>query len=149
MDQMEKRITVRVVEWTSHNERTEYAPRILVINTDDGVEAAVRVVYPVFPGVCRRVVLVPLDPRLNPVLMWDVGVGAWVHSRGDAYRLMQEGDVVEIQVLGKVAGPDTKGPGRPVPVEDAHEFADTGPPADPQASGARLVSALLRQLERV
>jgi hypothetical protein len=103
---------------------TGYAAQPQLINAAGGVDAAVRTAYPPFPRTCQRVVLVR-----GPVLLWGATVGAWQHSRADAYALVQEGDVVEVQLYGRAAGPDTKGPGRAVVAEDHVKEVHRGPPA--------------------
>jgi hypothetical protein len=100
---MVKTITVRVVEWISSDERTDLGEQTLEITAEGGVEAAVRETYSVFPNNCQRVLLV----RARPVLLWSKGVGAWVYSRADAYALVQEGEVVEVQKRVSVVGSDT------------------------------------------
>ena len=141
---VEKNIIVRVVEWTSGNERTAYPAQTVLVNATGGVEAAVTQVYPVFPGVCTRVVLVR-----GPVLLWHKHQRRWP-SPGDSYALLQDGDGVEIQLYGRAAGPDK--PSWPGWVPDGaggpgdDRLPGPGRGEGPQAAGARLVSALLRQL---
>jgi hypothetical protein len=142
---MEKSISVRVVEW-SGNERKMYPAQPVRINATGGVEAAVRAAYAVFPrGECLRVVRVR-----GPVLLWDRWSGLR-HSPGDSYSLMQDGDVVEIQLRGQVAGPDTRGPGWApdgAAAFGADDFRGEGRGVGPQE--ARLtIGALLRCMRAV
>ena len=129
---MDKTISVRVVEW-SGDDRTTVGTSEATVTADGGVEAAVRVAYPVFPNNCLRVVLVRGGGVA--VLLWHKHVGAWVHSRADAYTLVQEGDVVEVQLRVDVLGPD----------KGAVPAVYSGP----DQSNARLVCDLLRQLKHV
>ena len=61
-----KRITVRLVEWTSHHVTELYAPAEHVIDENHSLQEAVRATYSTFPNNCRRVVL-----ERGPVLLWD------------------------------------------------------------------------------
>jgi hypothetical protein len=82
--------------------------------------------------------------------MWHKNQHPWP-SPGDSYELLQDGDVVEVQLYGRAAGPDK--PSWPGWVPDgtgavpADDYRGPGRGEGPQAAGARLVSALLRQLE--
>lgn len=61
MDRMarpEKMITVRIREWISHHETIQYDGHEQRIDGGRTVQDAVRAVYPAFPSVCRRVVLI-------------------------------------------------------------------------------------------
>ena len=143
----EKSLTVQVVEFDDAIVRSS---QTLVITAAGGIEAAVRKAYPVFPNNCQRVVLVR-----GPLLvgwLWSKGVGAWQHSRADAYALVQEGDVVEVLTRVSVVGPDTPSrhwvpDGAGAPGDD--RLPGPGRGEGPHGEGARLVSELLSQLERV
>lgn len=68
----------------------------------------------------------------------------------DFYNWIVEGDVVEIQLLGYVTGPDTPGLGRVVGAGDDDDGWERVVAAGgPHGSGARLVCDLLRQLAHV
>jgi hypothetical protein len=136
----EKSIIVRVVDWTSGTERRTYLAQTVLVNATGGVQAAVKHVYPAFPGVCTRVII-----ERGPQLLWHKHQRQWP-SPEDSYTRIQDGDVVEIQLYARPAGPDIKGPGRPVLVADTHE-RDHGLPPGPQESRLRLLNALLRQLQ--
>jgi hypothetical protein len=136
----EKSIIVRVSDWTSGTERITHPAQPVLVNATGGVQAAVQQVYPAFPGVCLRVIIIR-----GPQLLWHKHQPQWP-SPEDSYTRVQDGDVVEIQLYARPAGPDFFGPGRPVPVEDTHE-RDHGLPPGPQESRRRLLTVLLRQLE--
>lgn len=140
-----KRISVRVVEWTSRDERTTVSTSEATVTAEGGVEAAVLAAYSVFPNNCVQVLLVR-GGGVSPVRLWHTHVGAWVHSRADAYALVQDGDVVEVQKWVRVLGPDMRGPGAAYELEDDHEERDPRPPAGAVASDAGLVRGLLRRL---
>lgn len=130
---MDKTISVRLVEWTSSWARTTLSTTPATLTADGGVEAAVRAAYPAFPNNCVQVVLERGGG--GAVLLWHKHGGAWAHSHTDAYDLVQDGDVVEVQLRVVVLGPD-KGT---VPAVYS----------GPDQSNARLVCDLLRQLKRV
>jgi hypothetical protein len=139
----EKNISVQVVEM---DEETVRSSQTLQITPERGVEAAVRKAYPVFPNNCVRVVLVR---ERTQVLLWHK------HMEWDdrvAYDMMQENDVVEVQVRVSVVGPDTPSrqwvpDGAGAPGDD--RLPGPGRGEGPHGEGARLVSELLSQLERV
>jgi len=140
----EKSICVRVVEL---DEGTVRSSQTLQITPERSVEAAVRAAYPVFPNNCVRVVLVR---GRTQVLLWHRHVDGWADSV--AYDMMQEDDVVEVQVRVSVVGPDTPSrhwvpDGAGAPGDD--HLPGPGRGEGPKGEGARLVSELLSQLERV
>jgi hypothetical protein len=136
----EKNIIVRVVDWTSGTARSTYPAQPVLVNATGGVQAEV---YPVFPGVCTLVML-----ERGPVLLWHKNQRPWP-SPGDSYELLQDGDVVEVQLYGRAAGPDKHSMSGWVPDGAGAVPADDhpGPGRGEGPHGARLVSALLRQLE--
>ena len=136
----EKSIIVRVVDWTSSTQRITHPAQTVLVNATGGVQEAVQHVYPAFPAVCIRVIILR-----GLQLLWHTHTRQWP-SPGDSYTRVQDGDVVEIQLYARPAGPDFFGPGRPVPAEDTHE-RDHGLPPGPQESRRRLLTVLLRQLE--
>jgi hypothetical protein len=142
----EKSISVRVVEM---DEGTVRSSQTLQITPERGVEAAVRAAYPVFPNNCVRVVLVR---GRTQVLLWHRHTDRWEYSDRVAYDMMQEDDVVEVQVRVSVVGPDTPSrhwvpDGAGAPGDD--RLPGPGRGEGPHGEGARLVSELLSQLERV
>jgi hypothetical protein len=135
---------VRVVELDAG---TELSSQTLQITPERGVEAAVRVAYSVFPNNCVRVVLVR---GRTQVLLWHKHNMEW--DDRVAYDMMQEDDVVEVQVRVSVVGPDTPSrhwvpDGAGAPGDD--RLPGPGRGEGPHGEGARLVSELLSQLERV
>jgi hypothetical protein len=142
----EKSIIVRVVDWTSGTEMITHQPQTVLVNATGGVQAAVKQVYPVFPGV-RTLVMLQRGPT-ETVLLWHKNQRPWPSPR-DSYELLQDGDVVEIQLYAHPTGPDRRSmPGwmpdgaDAVPADEYHE-----PGRGEGPHGARLVTALLRQLE--
>jgi hypothetical protein len=64
----EKNIIVRVVDWRSGTERITHQEQTVLVNATGGVQAAVKQVYPVFPGVCT-LVMIERGPG-GSVLLW-------------------------------------------------------------------------------
>jgi hypothetical protein len=141
----EKSITIRVVDWTSSTQRFTYSAQTVLINATGGVQAAVKQVYTPFPGACT---LVMLQRPSETVLLWHKNQRSWPSPR-DSYELLQDGDVVEIQLYGHPTGPHKRTlPGWTpdgadvAPPDENHEpYLGDGP------HGARLITALIRQLE--
>jgi hypothetical protein len=141
----EKSITVCVVDWTSGTERITHPAQPVLVNATEGVQAAVKQVYSVFPGACT---LVMLQRPSETVLLWHKNQRSWPSPR-ESYELLQDGDVVEIQLYGRAAGPDKHSMPGWVPdgagAVPADDYRGSGRGEGPH--GARLVSVLLRQVE--
>ncbi len=138
----EKSITICVVDWTSSTQRITHPAQTVLINATGGVQEEVKHVYPAFPAVCIRVIIVR-----GPQQLWHTHTRQWP-SPEDSYTRVQDGDTVEIHLYARPTGPDYFGPRRPGLVEDTHE-RDHGLPPGPQESRLRLLSALLAQLQRL
>ncbi len=146
---MVKTITVRVVEFTSNDRRTGttvLTQQTVQITEETGFEAAVKLTYPVFPKNCQRVDLVR-EPALP---LWDKGNNKWLYSHAEAYALVQQDDVIQVQKRVYVAGPDplTKRlvPDGPGGVGD-YPLPASGQPPGPVTARAHRMRALLTELE--
>ena len=150
MTQMFKTITVRVVEFVSNDGNTgsrQLSQQTVQITEETGFEAAVKLAYPVFPKNCQRVVLLR-----GGVLLWSKGVdnNKWLHSHAQAYALVQQGDVVQVQKRVYVPGPEPLRkrlmPDGPGGVND-YPLPASGQPPGPGTDRAHLIRALLTELE--
>jgi len=145
--QMVKTITVRVVEFTSTDRRTcttVHAQQTVQITEETGFEAAVKLAYPVFPNNCQRVDLVR-EPALP---LWDKGNNKWLYSRAEAYALVQQGDVVQVQKRVSVSGPDPMVKGWvPDGAGGVGPLPASGQPPGPVTARTHRMRALLTELE--
>jgi len=147
---MVKTITVRVVEFVSNDGNTGttvLSQQSVDITEETGFDAAVRVAFPPFPNNCQRVVLLR-----GGVLLWSKGVNnnEWRHSHAQAYALVQEDDIIQVQKRVYVPGPEPLRkrlvPDGPGGVND-YPLPASGQPPGPVTARAHHIRALLTQLE--